>query len=177
MYASCGWFFDDIAGLEARLVMRQAARALELWGALGGKPPVEEALDLLRAARSNDGSGRTGADVFREVGERRPTAPSLAPRPAAPFLAALRTWALAAPAQAPEAAQEALLRLEPPQPAPAPEDLERAQEIFWEALDAGRDGGPAGWLELGEALGFDPAALRERMGLSPADRPAREGVR
>jgi hypothetical protein len=177
MYASCGWFFDDIAGLEARLVMRQAARALELWAALGGKPPVEEALDLLRAARSNDGSGRTGADVFREVSERRPTAPSLAPRPAPPFLAALRRWALAAPAQAPAAAQEALRRLEPPQPAPAPEDLERAQEIFWEALDAGRDGGRAGWLELGEALGFDPAALRERMGLSPAERPAREGVR
>ena len=30
MYASCGWFFDDIAGLEASLVIRMGAHALDL---------------------------------------------------------------------------------------------------------------------------------------------------
>jgi len=30
MYTSCGWFFDDPAGLETRQVLRYAARALEL---------------------------------------------------------------------------------------------------------------------------------------------------
>jgi hypothetical protein len=29
---SCGWFFDDIAGIEARQVLRYAARAIALAG-------------------------------------------------------------------------------------------------------------------------------------------------
>lgn len=32
MFTSCGWFFDDPAGLETRQVLRYAARALELAG-------------------------------------------------------------------------------------------------------------------------------------------------
>ena len=30
MYTSCGWFFDDISGLEAVFVMRHAGRACQL---------------------------------------------------------------------------------------------------------------------------------------------------
>ena len=30
MYTSCGWFFDDISGLEAVFVLRHAGRACEL---------------------------------------------------------------------------------------------------------------------------------------------------
>jgi len=30
MFTSCGWFFDDIAGLESLIVLRSAARAIEL---------------------------------------------------------------------------------------------------------------------------------------------------
>ena len=33
MFTSCGWFFDDIAGIEAVQVLRYAARAIELAGA------------------------------------------------------------------------------------------------------------------------------------------------
>ncbi len=32
MFTSCGWFFDDIAGIEALQVLRYAARAIELAG-------------------------------------------------------------------------------------------------------------------------------------------------
>ena len=32
MFTSCGWFFDDIAGIEALQVLRYAARAIELSG-------------------------------------------------------------------------------------------------------------------------------------------------
>src|SRR5947208_2899898 len=32
MFTSCGWFFDDIAGLESLIVLRSAARAIELAG-------------------------------------------------------------------------------------------------------------------------------------------------
>jgi len=177
MYASCGWFFDDVAGLEARLVMRQAARAVELWAALGGRPPVEDALDFLAAAKSNEPAGRNGADVFREVVERRPTPPALEPTPPAPALALLRRWAEGDPGEALAAFEELRRLLAPPRPALRPEALDRAQEIFWLALTAGRGAALSGWLELGRALGFDPGALRERMGVSPAARPAQEGVR
>ncbi|HEX4628025.1 MAG TPA: DUF3536 domain-containing protein, partial [Gemmatimonadales bacterium] len=32
MFTSCGWFFDDIAGIESVIVLRSAARAIELVG-------------------------------------------------------------------------------------------------------------------------------------------------
>lgn len=61
MYTSCGWFFDDLAGLEATYVLRLAARALDLLAELGEPPPTEAFLSALGEARSNDpdeGDGR-----------------------------------------------------------------------------------------------------------------------
>ena len=52
MFTSCAWFFDDFGGLEGRIVLRYAARAVELaaWYA----PSIEpELLDRLRAIHSN----------------------------------------------------------------------------------------------------------------------------
>ncbi|MEP6654160.1 MAG: DUF3536 domain-containing protein, partial [Myxococcales bacterium] len=65
MYASCGWYFDDIAGLEASLILRFAAHAADLMNAAGGEAPVDDVLDLLAGAKSNQPGGETGADVFR----------------------------------------------------------------------------------------------------------------
>src|SRR5262249_19719532 len=51
-FTSCGWFFDDFGGLEGRIVLRWAARAVELaaWYA----PSIEpELLDRLRPIHSN----------------------------------------------------------------------------------------------------------------------------
>ena len=73
MYASCGWFFDDIAGLEGALVLRMAAHALDQLGQLGGKPPTAKVLAVLAEARSNDPQQATGADVFRTVARHRVT--------------------------------------------------------------------------------------------------------
>ncbi|HYE13156.1 MAG TPA: DUF3536 domain-containing protein, partial [Pyrinomonadaceae bacterium] len=53
MYASCGWFFDDVAGLETLIVLRQAGRAIELMEELSLAPPVASFLDALSEARSN----------------------------------------------------------------------------------------------------------------------------
>src|SRR5438128_783831 len=60
MFTSCGWFFDDIAGIESVIVLRSAARAIEL---SGPEAPRLEAglLERLALAPSNDpvvGSGR-----------------------------------------------------------------------------------------------------------------------
>jgi alpha-amylase/alpha-mannosidase (GH57 family) len=75
MYASCGWFFDDIGGLESALVLRQAAHAIDLWRALGGAPPVDDLLDVLAKGKSNEPrpGARNGADVFRRMSRERVT--------------------------------------------------------------------------------------------------------
>ena len=64
MYASCAWFFDDIAGPEAAIALRRAAHAMDLWKTLGGKPPKKAFVDLLAQGRSNQPKLGTGADAF-----------------------------------------------------------------------------------------------------------------
>jgi hypothetical protein len=63
---SCGWFFDDAAGLETVLVLRHAARACELTAAVTGTSHEPQLRARLRAMRSNvaaEGDGRTIWDV------------------------------------------------------------------------------------------------------------------
>lgn len=69
MYTSCGWFFDDIAGVESVQCLRHAARALELWEATGTETPRAEFLDLLATASSNLPTEGNGADVYRRRAE------------------------------------------------------------------------------------------------------------
>src|SRR5438034_3054436 len=62
MFTSCGWFFDDIAGIETIQILRYAARAIELAGA---DAPRLEAGVVVRLARAQsnqapEGSGRDG---------------------------------------------------------------------------------------------------------------------
>jgi hypothetical protein len=64
MYASCAWFFDDIAGPETAIALRRAAHAMEVWKGLGGKPPERAFADILAEARSNQPKLGTGADAF-----------------------------------------------------------------------------------------------------------------
>ncbi|HXJ34517.1 MAG TPA: DUF3536 domain-containing protein, partial [Candidatus Eisenbacteria bacterium] len=66
MQTSCGWFFDDLAGVEGTLVLRQAGRALDLARRLG-TGLEEEFLDRLVAARSNVEAEGSGADVYGRV--------------------------------------------------------------------------------------------------------------
>jgi hypothetical protein len=73
MYASCAWFFDDIAGTEAAIALRRAAHAMDLWTALGGKPPTRAFLDVLARARSNDRKLGTGADAIARACKDRVT--------------------------------------------------------------------------------------------------------
>ncbi|HWH02056.1 MAG TPA: DUF3536 domain-containing protein, partial [Gemmatimonadales bacterium] len=63
MFTSCGWFFDDIGGIEAIQILRYAARAIELSGA--EKPALEAGLlDYLARAQSNDPAKGSGRDVY-----------------------------------------------------------------------------------------------------------------
>ena len=73
MYASCAWFFDDIAGLESTIGLRRAAHAMDVWRSLGGRPPESAFLDILAHAKSNQPALGTGADVFRRACQARVT--------------------------------------------------------------------------------------------------------
>jgi hypothetical protein len=64
MYASCAWYFDDIAGPETAMALRRAAHAMDLWQTLGGRPPLRAFTDILAEARSNTPQLGTGADAF-----------------------------------------------------------------------------------------------------------------
>jgi hypothetical protein len=75
MFTSCGWFFDDVGGIETRQVLRYAARAIELAGA--GGPDLEAALRArLADAPGNDPAIGSGRDVYDRFG--RPTMPPAA---------------------------------------------------------------------------------------------------
>lgn len=65
MYTSCGWFFDDIGGLEAVFVLRQAGRAIALARKTLGEDLEPGFLDILDKASSNV-DGRTGRDVYAD---------------------------------------------------------------------------------------------------------------
>ena len=77
MYTSCGWFFDEISGIETVQVLRYAARVLQLAHTLGGDAGLEaELLRRLAAAPSNIPELRDGAGVWR-----RHVAPSVTDLP------------------------------------------------------------------------------------------------
>ncbi|MBW3555677.1 MAG: DUF3536 domain-containing protein [Actinobacteria bacterium] len=64
MYTSCGWFFDDLAGLEAVQVLRYAARAMDCLQEVGEEPPLSQFLDVLATAQSNVVGEGDGRDVW-----------------------------------------------------------------------------------------------------------------
>lgn len=53
MYTSCGWFFDEISGIETVQVIQYAARAVQLAEDLFGIKVEEHFLNLLAEAKSN----------------------------------------------------------------------------------------------------------------------------
>jgi len=79
MYTSCGWFFSDVAGLEATQVLRYAGRLVDQLREEGGPDPEARMLELLAEAHSNHPERGTGADVYREaVARSRATRPVVA---------------------------------------------------------------------------------------------------
>jgi hypothetical protein len=89
MYASCAWFFDDIAGAEAAIAMRRAAHAMDLWKALGGKPPERALVQILAQGRSNEPKLGSGADAFARACKDRVSPESAVARAAFSCLVAM----------------------------------------------------------------------------------------
>ncbi|MBI3819067.1 MAG: DUF3536 domain-containing protein [Planctomycetes bacterium] len=64
-HTSCGWFFDDIAGIEPVQNLRCAARAIELSG--DGAPLEDLILTILRRAPSDDPKFGDGSNVYKRL--------------------------------------------------------------------------------------------------------------
>lgn len=64
MFTSCGWFFDEISQLEAVLLLKYAARAIELAEKTGAPALEPQFLKLLEEAPSNLPEFANGANVF-----------------------------------------------------------------------------------------------------------------
>lgn len=67
MFTSCGWFFDDIAGIEATQVLAYAFRAIEIARSFGVRGLTRELIKGLSRAEANKPGVGTGADVLRAV--------------------------------------------------------------------------------------------------------------
>ena len=75
MYTSCGWFFDDISGIETVQIIAYAGRVIQLANQLFGESAAAletEFLAILARAKSNVPDIRDGAEVYNRyvIGSR-----------------------------------------------------------------------------------------------------------
>ncbi len=82
MYTSCGWFFNDISGIETLQMMKYAGRAIDLMQQLGLPPMRERFLEILAEAKSNRTELGTGADIYERSVEPLKPLPAQEPMPA-----------------------------------------------------------------------------------------------
>jgi alpha-amylase/alpha-mannosidase (GH57 family) len=68
MYTSCGWFFDELSGIETVQIIAYAGRVLQLAAKLFGEAGVAletQFLGILEKAKSNIPEMENGAEVYR----------------------------------------------------------------------------------------------------------------
>lgn len=66
MYTSCGWFFDEISGIETTQVIQYAARAIQIANELGAENIEPGFLDILAQAKSNIPENQNGRVVYEK---------------------------------------------------------------------------------------------------------------
>lgn len=64
MYTSCGWFFDEVSGLETTKVIQYAGRAVQIFEKIFGRAVEEEFSRRLEAAKSNIPEHQNGRWVY-----------------------------------------------------------------------------------------------------------------
>ncbi|MFT4578304.1 MAG: alpha-amylase/alpha-mannosidase (GH57 family) [Nitrospinales bacterium] len=67
MYTSCGWFFNDISGIETEQILRYASFALELYSQLDYANLESHFLIILRDAKSNIPKWKDGEFVYEKM--------------------------------------------------------------------------------------------------------------
>ena len=69
MFTSCGWFFDDISGLETIQILQYAARGMQLAKDFSSQDLESEFKSLLEAAMSNIPQMKNGKTVYESYVE------------------------------------------------------------------------------------------------------------
>lgn len=67
MYTSCGWFFDELSGLETVQILSYAARAIQLGEEIFGVPFEHAFLERLQKAKSNLPEFVDGDGVYQKL--------------------------------------------------------------------------------------------------------------
>jgi len=67
MFTSCGWFFDEISGLEATQVLQYAARAIQLCENVSGVSFEGGFVERLQSASGNVPEFGSGAQVYEKL--------------------------------------------------------------------------------------------------------------
>lgn len=65
MYTSCGWFFDELSGIETVQVIHYAGRCVQLAQELFTDNLEEGFIEMLQEAKSNIAEYGNGADIYR----------------------------------------------------------------------------------------------------------------
>ncbi len=66
MYTSCGWFFDDISGIESTQIIQYAARTIQLAHELWGLDCESDFIKRLETAKSNLPKYKNGAVIYKK---------------------------------------------------------------------------------------------------------------
>jgi hypothetical protein len=66
MYTSCGWFFDELSGIETTQVIQYAARTLQLYEEVFGQTIEPQLLERLEQAKSNIPENKNGRIVYEK---------------------------------------------------------------------------------------------------------------
>lgn len=69
MYTSCGWFFDNISGIEAVQIMNYATRAMQLYQEITNTNLQDEFKSILKEAPANLPDTANGLDVYEKYVE------------------------------------------------------------------------------------------------------------
>ena len=64
MYTSCGWFFDNVSGIETIQVMQYAARAMQLCRDMGGEDLDPQFKEILKQAPCNTRQFASGKEMY-----------------------------------------------------------------------------------------------------------------
>lgn len=64
MFTSCGWFFNDISGIETVQILKYAARSIQLAKEISGLDLEEGFLERLNGAESNITEYQNGAHIY-----------------------------------------------------------------------------------------------------------------
>src|SRR5256885_2971037 len=64
MYTSCGWFFDEVSGIESVQVVQYAARAIQLAQELFGQDFEPGFLEIFQGAKSNIPEHGDGRNIY-----------------------------------------------------------------------------------------------------------------